>query len=128
MKRSNKIDALLLQLSSGQMENDKVKLLHTLSFADLTLAQIVSMGWKIQTASGRLADLEEMGLVRKTYNPNSKYSTYSFVKTSEEQKELREDIQREKLLKYFSKGCELNYIIFNDKNNTWEFNMSLIKF
>ncbi len=128
MKPSNKIDALLFQIESGKMESDKAKLLYTLRFGNYTLNQIVGLGWKIQTASARLADLEEMGLVRKTYNPDSKYSTYSFVKTPEEQKELQDDIQREKLLKYFSKGCEMGYIVFNDKQNTWEFNMSLIKF
>ncbi len=128
MKNSNKIDALLYQLESGKMECDKSKILNLIRYLPMTLENIVASGWKIQTASGRLSDLEEMGLVEKIYNPDGKYSFYKFVEGNEKREQLREDIKREKVFKYFSRGCELDCIVFNDKTNVWEFNMNKITF
>lgn len=126
--KTNKIDALLFQVRSGKLKSDKSKLLHLLQFNNLTIKQFVSLGWRIQTVSARLSDLEEMGLVVKIYNPNGEYSFYKFVENKEEQEKLRKENGRNKIFKYFSKGCELEFLIFNDLNNTWEFNMSKITF
>ncbi len=126
--KSNKIDALLYQLESGKMECDKSKILFLIRHNLMTLDNIVHSGWKIQTASARLSDLEQMGLVVKIYNPDGKYSFYKFIENKEEQEKLRNEIARNKVLKYFARGCELDFLIFNDENDTWEFNMSKITF
>jgi DNA-binding transcriptional ArsR family regulator len=112
--KSNKIDAFLHQINSGKRETDKVKILKIIKQKPSTLEHLTLYGYKIQTASARLSELEEMGLIRKMYNPNNSFSWFTYVENELEQKSLREKIETEKKMRYFAKGIELEYFYFDD--------------
>ena len=73
------------------------------------------MGWKIQTASARCSELEELGMIKKIYNPTNSFSWFQFVSDPQEQKELRNWKANQKMSKYFAKGLEMGYFEFDDK-------------
>lgn len=115
--KSNKIDAFLNQINSGKRESDKVKILRIIKQKPITMENLILLGFKIQTASARLSELEEMGLIEKQYNPTNSFSWFRFVESEEEQKKLRQRIENEKKMKYFTRGLELGYFHFDDNGN-----------
>lgn len=111
--QSNKIDALIYQMTSGKAKSDSAKILLELSKQPLTIQDFVLMGWKIQTASARCSELEEMGLIKKLYNPTNSFSWFQYVSDPQEREELRKLIINEKKSKYFAKGLEMGYLEFD---------------
>jgi hypothetical protein len=112
--KSNKIDALIYQITSGKAKTDSAKILLELSKQPLTLEYFVFKGMKIQTASARCSELEEMGLIKKIYNPINSFSWFQYVSDPQEQQDLRNLIANEKKSKYFSKGLQMGYFEFDD--------------
>jgi hypothetical protein len=112
--KSNKIDALIFQLQSGKAKTDRTKILLEISKRPLTIENLVLKGWKIQTASARCSELEEMGLIKKMYNPSNSYSWFRFIEDENERQELRKQIANDKKAKYFAKGLEMGYFELNE--------------
>jgi hypothetical protein len=112
--KSNKIDALNYQLTSGKATNDRAKILLEISKRPLTIENLVLMGWKIQTASARCSELEDLGMIKKMYNPSNSFSWFKFVSDPQEREDLRKQIANNKKAKYFAKGLEMGYFELNE--------------
>lgn len=112
--KSNKIDALIYQITSGKAKSDSAKILLEIEKQPLTIEKLVLKGWKIQTASARCSELEDLGMIKKIYNPTNSFSWFRFVRDPQEREELRNRIANEKKQKYFAKGLELGYFYFDD--------------
>jgi hypothetical protein len=112
--KSNKIDALIYQITSGKAKSDSAKILLEISKEPLTLGHFILKGWKHQTASARCSELEDLGLIKKIYNPTNSYSFFQYVSDPEERKELQNRIANDKMQKYFAKGLEMGYFQFDD--------------
>jgi len=112
--KSNKIDALNYQLTSGKATSDRAKILLEISKRPLTIENLVLMGWKIQTASARCSELEELGMIKKMYNPTNSFSWFKFVSDPQEREDLRKQIANNKKAKYFAKGLEMGYFELNE--------------
>lgn len=112
--KSNKIDALNYQLTSGKATSDRAKILLEISKQPLTIENLVLKGWKIQTASARLSELEEFGMIKKMYNPTNSFSWFKFVSDPQERENLRNQIANNKKAKYFAKGLEMGYFELNE--------------
>lgn len=111
---SNKIDALNYQLTSGKATSDRAKILLEISKKPLTIENLVLMGWKIQTASARCSELEDLGMIKKLYNPTNSFSWFQFVSDPQEREDLRKMIVNVKKSKYFAKGVEMGYFKWSD--------------
>jgi hypothetical protein len=72
------------------------------------------MGFKIQTASARCSELEDLGLIQKLYNPNNSFSWFRYVEDPKEREELRKEIANKKKYNYFAKGFEMGYFKWGD--------------
>jgi hypothetical protein len=112
--KSNKIDALNYQLTSGKATSDRAKILLEISKRPLTIENLVLMGWKIQTASARCSELEDLGMIKKMYNPTNSFSWFKFVSDPQEREGLRKDIANIKKSKYFAKGLEMGYFEWDE--------------
>ena len=112
--KSNKIDALNYQLTSGKATSDRAKILLEISKKPLTIENLVLMGWKIQTASARCYELEELGMIKKMYNPTNSFSWFRFVEDPQEREDLRKEIANNKKSKYFAKGVEMGYFKWSE--------------
>lgn len=112
--KSNKIDAFIYQMTSGKAKSDSAKILLEIEKQPLTIEKLVLMGWKIQTASARCSELEELGMIKKIYNPTNSFSWFQFVKDPQERQELRNRIANQKKQKYFAKGLEMGYFYWDD--------------
>lgn len=112
--KSNKIDALIYQITSGKAKSDSAKILLEISKQPLTLGHFILKGWKHQTCSARLSELEDLGLIKKIYNPTNSYSFFQYVSDPEERKELQNRIAHDKKAKYFAKGLEMGYFELNE--------------
>ena len=112
--KSNKIDALNYQLTSGKATSDRAKILLEISKQPLTIENLVLKGWKIQTASARCSELEDLGMIKKMYNPTNSFSWFKFVKDPQEREDLRNQIANNKKAKYFAKGLEMGYFELNE--------------
>lgn len=113
--KSNKIDALNYQLTSGKATSDRAKILLEISKKPLTIENLVLMGWKIQTASASCSELEDLGMIKKLYNPTNSFSWFQFVSDPEEREDLRKMIANVKKSKYFAKGIEMGYFEFDEQ-------------
>jgi hypothetical protein len=112
--RTNKIDALIYQITSGKAKSDKEKILSEIYKKPLTIESLVLMGYKIQTASARCSELEELGLIKKMYNPTNSFSWFRFVEDPQEREDLRKEIANNKKSKYFAKGVEMGYFKWSE--------------
>jgi hypothetical protein len=112
--KSNKIDALIFQLTSGKAKSDSAKILLEISKRPLTIENLVLMGFKIQTASARCSELEDLGLIQKMYNPTNSFSWFRYVSDPKEREELRKEIANKKKYNYFAKGFEMGYFKWGD--------------
>jgi hypothetical protein len=112
--KSNKIDALNYQLTSGKATSDRAKILLEISKKPLTIENLVLMGWKIQTASARCSELEDLGLIKKLYNPTNSFSWFQFVSDPQEREDLRDEVLNNKKIKYFAKGFEMSYLKWDE--------------
>lgn len=113
--RTNKIDALIYQITSGKAKSDKEKILSEIYKKPLTIENLVLMGFKIQTASARCSELEEMGLIKKMYNPTNSFSWFRFVEDPQEREDLRKQIANIKKSNYFAKGLQMGYFEFDEQ-------------
>ena len=102
-------------MTSGKAQSDSVKILLEIEKQPLTIETLVLKGWKIQTASARCSELEDLGFIKKMYNPTNSFSWFQFVKDPQEREELRNWKANEKMSKYFAKGLEMGYFEFDDK-------------
>lgn len=112
--KTNKIDALIYQLTSGKATSDRAKILLEISKKPITIENLVLLGYKIQTASARCSELEELGMIKKMYNPTNSFSWFLFVEDPQEREELRNRIANDKKAKYFAKGFEMGYFKWDD--------------
>ncbi len=112
--KTNKIDALMYQITSGKIKTDKAKILFEISKRPLTIENLVLSGFKIQTASARCSELEEMGFIKKMYSPTNSFSWFRYVEDPKEREELRKMIANVKKQKYFAKGVEMGYFSWNE--------------
>ena len=112
--KSNKIDALIYQITSGKAKSDSAKILLEIEKQPLTIEKLVLKGWKIQTASARCSELEDLGLIKKIYNPTNSFSWFQYVSDPQERKELQNRIANDKKQKYFAKGLEMGYFYWDD--------------
>ena len=112
--KTNKIDALIYQLTSGKSKSDRAKILSHIKQQPLTIEKLVLLGYKIQTVSARLSELEEFGLIKKMYNPSNSFSWFSAITDPQEQEDARKMIANVKKQSYFAKGVEMGYLKFND--------------
>jgi hypothetical protein len=123
--KTNKIDALIYQLTSGKATSDRAKILLEISKKPITIENLVLLGYKIQTASARCSELEELGMIKKMYNPTNSFSWFLFVEDPQEREELRNRIANDKKAKYFAKGFEMGYFKW-DNNGQIIANFELI--
>jgi len=112
--KSNKIDALIYQITSGKAKSDSAKILLEIEKQPLTIEKLVLKGWKIQTASARCSELEDLGLIKKIYNPTNSFSWFQFVRDPQEREDLCKMIANVKKQKYFAKGIELGYFYWDE--------------
>ena len=63
--------AFLKGIETGKFETDKAKIYKILLNEPKTLEMLVLKGWKHQTASARISDLMDLGLVRAYGQDNS---------------------------------------------------------
>jgi len=123
--KSNKIDALLYQITSGKATSDRAKILLHIKQQPLTIEKLVMLGYKIQTVSARLSELEEFGLIKKMYNPTNSFSWFSAITNPQEQEDARNMIANIKKTKYFATGIEKGYFYW-DENGQVVANLSMI--
>lgn len=120
-------ELLLSNLSKGIMSCDKVKIISLLNCNPMTVQNIVSSGWAVQTVSARLSELMAIGLVKKQKIKNNK-SLFFLVKDTKESELLQQEIETKKALRFFQNACEKGYLVFNEINSSWEFNIAKLKF
>ena len=107
---SPKIEAYILQKKSGKMSSDKVKIVHLLLDGPKTLEHFVLNGFKIQTCSARLSDLEDEGIVFKKADNHGGFSWYYLENDISKQELNRKAKMLEKKLAWLKRGLEINAI------------------
>lgn len=111
-----KIKALLFQIESGKMDNDKVRILNYLMMHDsniIRLGQALQM--KHQTLTARLSDLMDLGVIdsiRLTNLNGLSYSMYFYQKNEEVQEINAYNRKLERYHKWLKKGDEFkNFVV-----------------
>jgi hypothetical protein len=112
--KSNKIDALIYQIQSGKAKSDRAKILLQISKQPLTIEKLVLLGWKIQTASARCSELEEMGLIKKMYNPTNSFSWFTYIENKKDQEDARNMVADIKKTRYFATGIQKGYFVWDE--------------
>jgi predicted HTH transcriptional regulator len=96
-----KYNAFIKGLESGKFETDKLRIYKLLEKEPMTLDMLVLRGIKKETASARISDLMDLGVVKAI---GQKISFFQVVKDEKEIKELRRNRSRESYLKWLKKG------------------------
>lgn len=107
---SPKIEAYLTQLKSGKASSDKAKIVKTLTDGPKTLEHFVLSGFKIQTISARLSDLEDEGIVFKKADNHGGFSWYYLENDISKQELNRKAKMLEKKLAWLKRGLEIGAI------------------
>ncbi len=76
MQYSPKIQAYVNQREKGKLESDKLRIVLLLLDGAKTIESFILSGFKFQTVTARLSDLEDEGIIYKIHYPNEKYSWY----------------------------------------------------
>jgi chaperonin cofactor prefoldin len=107
---SPKINAYLEQIRKGWNIKDKTKIVQMLSDGPKTLEHFVLSGLKIQTASARLSDLEDEGIVYKKADNHGSFSWY-YLENDVAKQELNQQAKLlEKKLKWLKCGLNIGAI------------------
>ena len=96
-----KYNAFKKGLESGKFETDKLRIYKLLEKEPLTLDMLVLRGIKKETASARISDLMDLGVVKAI---GQNISFFQVVTDEKEIKELRRNRSRESFLKWLKKG------------------------
>jgi hypothetical protein len=107
---SPKIEAYLTQLKSGKALSDKCKIIYALTDGPKTLEHFVLSGFKIQTISARLSDLEDEGIVFKKADNHGGFSWYYLENDISKQELNRKAKMLEKKLAWLKRGLEIGAI------------------
>lgn len=76
----------------------------------VTIEQLVLSGFKWQTASARVSELNSMGYVRFITNPTDNMSFIQYVSDENERETIRNAVQEEKRLKWEKLGKRNGWI------------------
>lgn len=121
---SPKVNNYLNQLKSGKAAKDKAKIINDLLNGPKTLEHFILMGFKVQTVSARLSDLEDEGIITKTDDEHGSFSWFHLENNEKNQlKNMRKKAQN-KHEKWIKNGYSKGYIdteTFNTLTN--EFNL-----
>lgn len=119
MAKQTQIDALLKQVQSGKLTSDKAKILSYIGKHPYTtdLDLVNHLGMHRKTASARLTDLEDMGLITtRGVQEQEGYSRnrYITVDNAALSRYLREQRDNDKYIKWLKKGlndydCKISY-------------------
>jgi hypothetical protein len=96
-----KYNAFKKGLESGKFNTDKLRIYKLLEKEPLTLDMLVLRGIKKETASARISDLMDLGVVKAI---GQNISFFQVVTDDKEIKELRRSRSRESYLKWLKKG------------------------
>lgn len=107
---SPKIEAYLTQLKSGKASSDKAKIVKNLTDGPKTLEHFVLSGFKIQTISARLSDLEDEGIVFKKADNHGGFSWYYLENDISKQELNRKAKVLEKQMAWLKRGLEIGAI------------------
>jgi hypothetical protein len=101
-----KANAFLNGVNSSKFNTDKAKIYRILEKQPLTLDGLVLKGFKKETASARISDLMDLGLVKAI---GENVSFFQVVKDEEEIKLLIECRNHANYLNWVKRGKELGY-------------------
>jgi hypothetical protein len=101
-----KANAFLNGVNSGKFNTDKAKIYRILEKQPLTLDGLVLKGFKKETASARISDLMDLGLVKAS---GENVSFFQVVTDKQEQQLLVECRNHSNYLNWVKKGKELGY-------------------
>ncbi len=110
-----KITAYVQGIESGKFNNKKQEIYNILKNKHCTLHDLVLKGYPEKTASARISDLMDLGLVKAV---GSELSFFSIVTDKKEQDKLRYARQEEKYQQWLKKGeenCWFEKRILEDK-------------
>ena len=99
--------AFLKGIESGKFNTDKAKIYKILLNEPMTLERLVLKGWKHQTASARISDLMDLGLV-KAYGVDNSF--FKVVTDPNEQKTLMQSRYEEKYNQWARKGESMGFM------------------
>lgn len=125
---SPKVNNYLNQLKSGKATKDKAKIINDLLSGPKTLEHFILMGFKVQTVSARLSDLEDEGIITKTDDEHGSFSWFHLEKDEKKQLSNMRNQALNKQEKWLKRGYSQDYIStdtfnalmneFNHKNKT----------
>jgi hypothetical protein len=101
-----KTNAFINGVESGKFQTDKAKIYRLLQEQPLTLDMLVLKGFKKETASARVSDLMDLGLVKAN---GENVSFFQVVTDKEEQQRLIDCRNHANYLNWVKKGKELGY-------------------
>lgn len=108
MKPSNKLQAYISIIESGQRINDKIRIIERLRLGAQNLDTLtIACGKKHHNQiSGRLSELNDEGVIKCIHNPIARFSIYELVTDEQEAEIIRQARYQEKYLAWLKKGRE----------------------
>jgi len=109
LTKQMQVDALLGQVLSGKLDEDKAKIINYLRLMPCSTAIDINKNIfiNLRTVSGRLSDLLDLGCIKDVghkVHDGSKSSTFIYVSNPEEQKALRKEREQERYIRWLKKG------------------------
>lgn len=114
-----KIQAYLNQIATGKVISDKARIVEILSRGPATIETFILRGFKIQTISARLSELEDEGVVYKVSDSNKDYSWYRLIENELEQDVAKKNKANEKKTAWFKRGLALGFITSEQVNTIY---------
>ena len=109
-----KRNAFIKGIESGKFNTDKAKIYKLLENKPMKLKEIVACGFLEKTASARLSDLMDLGVVKSDNNPI--ISTFLIVTDPVEQTNLVQSRYEKQHAIWIAKGIEMGWLD-GDGNN-----------
>lgn len=112
MKPSNKLQAYISIIESGQRINDKIRIIERLRMGAQNLDTLtIACGKKHHNQiSGRLSELNDEGVIKCIHNPLARHSIYTLVTDESEAEIIRLARFEEKKQAWLKKGVELGFV------------------
>lgn len=104
------IKSLMKQIESGKLKSDKAKILNYAYRGPFTMVDVMDeLHYTHPTASGRIADLLDLGLLRPMGtryigHKDSEYNLYTLVTDKDTQRRLQRERKREKYNQWKKRG------------------------
>ncbi|MFA7307641.1 MAG: hypothetical protein WC026_13315 [Hyphomicrobium sp.] len=102
-----KRDAFVKEVKSGKFDSDKSKIYKLLLEKPMTLENLILYDFPEKTASARISELMDLGLVSAKGN---KHSFFHVVKNKKEQTKLMNERQKETFSQWKKRGEKMGWI------------------